>query len=191
MFDIFEQPWTLTGIAVIVLLGFLTFRSIFPEKRHWWQLLLPILLVIVAFSFDFFVKTDLEKVRAVVKTGVKAVEEENCDAIEAIIADNYSDSHHDTKASLMIHCRNELSRSPVEKNKKVGLVIEISPPQATAVLTVLIRFSNDSHIAQNYKPVFLIEVRLHLQKQHDKSWLISRVELIEIDKQPVSWRQVG
>jgi hypothetical protein len=191
MFDIFEQPWTLTVIAVIVLFGLLTFRSIFPEKRRWWQLLLPILLVIVAFSLDFFVKTDLEKVRAVIKAGIKAVEEENCDAIEAIIADDYSDSYHDTKASLMNHCRNELSRSPVEKNKKVSFVIEISPPQATAVLTVLIRFSNDSHIAQNYKAFFLIEVKLHLQKQHDKSWLINRVELIEIDKQPVSWRQVG
>jgi hypothetical protein len=190
MLNIFEQPWTLTVVAVLVLFGLFQFRSIFPEKRHWWQLLLPVFLVFAAFGLDFFVKTDLEKIRAVVQTGIKAVEQENCDAIEKIIADNYSDSHHDSKASLMTHCRDELARSPVEKNKKAGLLIEIKPPQATADLTVWMRFNEAAFIAQNYKALFLIEVRLHLQKQPDKSWLINRVELIEVDKQPMSWRQV-
>lgn len=190
MFNFFEQPWTLTGVAVLVLLALLQFRSIFPEKRHWWQLLLPVFLTAFAFGLDFFVKTDLEKIRAVVQIGIKAVEQENCYAIEAIIAENYSDSHHDTKASLMTHCRDELARSPVEKNKKVSLFIEITSPQATADLTVWMRFNEAAFIAQNYKALFLIEVKLHLQKQPDKSWLINRVELIEVDKQPVSWRQV-
>jgi hypothetical protein len=182
MLNIFEQPWTLTVVAVLVLFGLFQFRSIFPEKRHWWQLLLPVFLVFAAFGLDFFVKTDLEKIRAVVQTGIKAVEQENCDAIDKIIADNYSDSFHDTKASLMTRCRDELARSPVEKNKKAGLLIEIKPPQATADLTVWMRFNEAAFIAQNYKALFLIEVRLHLQKQPDKSWLINRVELIEVDK---------
>jgi hypothetical protein len=190
MLNIFEQPWTLTVVAVLVLFGLFQFRSIFPEKRHWWQLLLPVFLTAFAFGLDFFVKTDLEKIRAVVQTGIKAIEQENCDAIDKIIADNYSDSFHDTKASLMTHCRDELARSPVEKNKKAGLLIEIKPPQATADLTVWMRFNEAAFIAQNYKALFLIEVRLHLQKQPDKSWLINRVELIEVDKQPMSWRQV-
>jgi hypothetical protein len=189
MLNIFEQPWTLTVVAVLVLFGLFQFRSIFPEKRHWWQLPLPVFLTVFAFGLDFFVKTDLEKIRAVIRAGIKAVEQENCDAIERIIADNYSDSHHDTKASLMTHCRDELARSPVEKNKKAGLLIEIKPPQATADLTAWIKFDTASYIAQTYKQLFLIEVKLHLQKQPDKSWLINRVELIEVDKQPMSWRQ--
>ncbi|OHB54544.1 MAG: hypothetical protein A2173_01205 [Planctomycetes bacterium RBG_13_44_8b] len=190
MFNFFEQPWTLTFVAVLVLFGLFQFRSIFPEKRHWWQLLLPVFLAAFAFGLDFFVKTDLEKINAVVQTGIKAVEQENCDAIDRIIADNYSDSYHDTKADLMTHCRSELTRSPVEKNKKAGLFIEITPPQATADLTVWIRFSESGFIAQSYKPLFLIEVKLYLQKQLDKSWKISKVEIIEIDKQSFSWRQV-
>ena len=190
MLDIFEKPWTLLGIAVLVLFGVLTFRSIFPKKRRRRQWLLPALLFFSAFGLDFFVKTDLEKIKAVVKAGIKAVEEENCDAIEAIIADNYSDSYHDNKARLMAHCREELGRSPVEKNKKVSLQIEILPPQATAVLTAWTRFDKASHVAQNYKQLFLIELRLYLQKQHHKRWLISRAELLELDRQPVSWRQI-
>jgi hypothetical protein len=190
MFNFFEQPWTLTVVAVLVLFGLFQFRNIFPEKQRWWQLLLPVFFVTSAFSLDFFVKTDLEKIREVVKTGIKAVEQENCDAIKAIIADNYSDSFHDTKASLLAHCRTEMKRSAVEKNKKASLLIEIKPPQATADLTVWLKFDTASYIAQTYKQLFLIEVKLYLQKQLDKSWLINRAELIEVDKQPVGWRQV-
>jgi len=190
MFNIFEKPWTLIGIAVLVLLGLLQFRSIFTEKRRWWQWLVPALLAVAAFGLDFFVKTDLEKIRAVIKTGIKAVEQENPSGIEAIIADDYSDSYHNTKADLIAHCRKELSRSAVEKNKKANLLIEMSPPQATAVLTVWTRFNKESYIAQNYKQLFLIKVNLYLQKQFEKRWLIYRAELLELDRQPVNWRQI-
>jgi len=190
MFNIFEKPWILLGIAVLVLLGLFQFRSIFTEKRRWWQWLIPASLAVAALGLDFFVKTDLEKIRAVIKTGIKAVEQEDCDAIAAIIADDYSDSYHNTKVDLMAHCRKELSRSPVEKNKKASLLIEMSPPQATAVLTVWTRFAKESYVAQNYKQLFLIEVKLFLQKQHNKRWLINRAELLELDRQPISWRQV-
>jgi len=190
MFNIFEKPWILFGIAVLVLLGLLQFRSIFPEKRRWWQWLIPAFLAISAFGLDFLVKTDLEKINAVIKTSIKAVQQEDCDAIEAIIADNYHDSYHNTKADLMAHCRKEMARPAVEKNKKANLLIDKSGPQATAVLTVWIRFDKDSYAARNYKQLFLAKVRLHLQKQRHKRWLINRVELLELDRQPVNWRNI-
>ena len=190
MFNIFEKPWTLIGIAVLALFGLLQFRSIFTEKRRWWQWLIPAFLAVAALGLDFFVKTDLEKINAVIKTGIKAVQQEDCKAIEAIIADEYRDSYHNTKADLMAHCRKELSRSAVEKNSKANLIIEMSPPQATAVLTVWTRFNKESYIAQNYKQLFLIKVRIDLQKQRNKRWLIHRTELLELDRQPVNWRQI-
>lgn len=194
MLDIFEKPWTLVGVAILVLFGMLTFRSIFPEKRRRWQLLLPLFLAVSAFGLDFAVKTDLEKVKAVIKTGIKAVEQENCNAIETIIADNYSDSYHNTKASLIIHCRNELARSPVEKITKTDLQIEMSPSQVRQncriTLTALVKFDKNSFVAQNYKPYVFIKVNLFLQKQPDKRWVIYSVELLELDKQPVNWRQI-
>jgi hypothetical protein len=190
MFDVFEQPWTLIGAAVLVLFGMLTLRSVFPEKRRRWQLLVPICVAVAAFGLDLLVKTDLEKVNAVIKTGIKAVEEEDVAAIASIIADNYYDSHHKTKQSLIDHARRELSRSTVEKNKKAGLLLEISPPEATAIVMTWLKFAKNAYAAQNYKELFLIKVELHLQKQPDGKWLISRVDLLEIDRQPFSWRQV-
>jgi len=190
MFDIFEQPWTLVGAAVLVLFGMLTFRSFCPEKRHWWQLLVPVFLIAAAFSADLLVQTDLEKINSVIKTAIKAVQQEDCSTIEAVIANNYSDSYHSTKKHFLDHCRRELSKPLVDKGKKTGLLIKISDSNATATLFAVIIFDKNSFISQNYKSFLLVKVRLSLRKQPDKSWLISRIEILELDRQPTSWKGI-
>ncbi len=190
MFNIFEHPWGLITVAIIILLVLLMVRSIFPEKRRWWQWLLPALLAVAAFGFDFLVETDLEKINAVINTAVKAVEEENPDAIEPIISANYGDSYHDTKASLMAYCRIRLSEPLIEKNIKRITSIDISPPKATAIFTMRIVFDERSSVYQNFKQIMLTKLKLDLQKKPDNRWLISRAELLEIDMQPVSWQDI-
>ena len=190
MFDIFEQPWTLLGCSVLFLFGILTYRSFLPEKRHWWQLLLPVLLAGAAFGVDLLVQTDLEKINAVINTCIKAIERESYSEIESIIADNYSDSYHNTKESLMIHCRQRLTPNLVEKHKKRALLIELSTPNATATLFTQMTFDKNSYVYQNYKSFFLTKVELHLQKQPDGTWLINRAEVLELDRQPVNWSHI-
>ncbi len=190
MFDFFEQPYTLIGAAVLVLFGMLTFRSVLPEKRRWWQLLVPVLVAAAAFGLDFAVRTDLEKINAVINTCIKAVEEENCNAIEAVIADDYRDSHHNTKMDLMRHCRTELSKPLVQKSKKRACLVQLSPPKATATLFVTIIFEKDSYIAVNYKAWLMVQARLNFREQGDKTWLINRIEILEIDRQPTNWSNI-
>jgi hypothetical protein len=190
MFDIFEQPWTLVGAAVLILFGLLTFRSFFPEKRRWWQLLIPVFLAVAAFGADMLVQTDTEKINSVIKAAIRAVQQEDCGAIGAVISDNYSDSFHGTKKQLMDRCRRELSQSLVEKGKKTGLLIDISDSNATAVLFAKIFFDKNSYISQNYKSFLLVKARLSLRKQPDKKWLISRIEILELDQQPTSWSRL-
>ncbi len=190
MFDIFEQPWTLVGAAILVLFGILTFRSIFPEKRYWWQWLLPVFMAVTAFGTDYLVQTDLEKINSVINAGIKAVENEDYLTIEAVIAENYSDSLHDSKSSLIAHCRQKLSQNMVEKNKKTGQLITISESNATATVFVLITFAKDSYISQNYLSFLQIKAELYLRKQLDNKWLITRVEIREINRQRVDWSQI-
>ncbi len=190
MFDFFEQPYTLIGAAILVLFGILTFRSVVPEKRHWWQLLLPIIVVVAAFALDMLVQTDLEKINSAINTIVKAVEEENCTAIEAIIAENYQDSFHNTKRHLLTHCRRRLTPSLIEKNKKTASLVELSPPNAIATLFMLTTFDKNSSISVNYKSSLFSKIELRLQKQQDKTWLINRVEILELDRQPAKWSHI-
>jgi hypothetical protein len=190
MWNIFEQPWTLLTAAIIILLVMLIIRSILPEKKHLWQLLLPVLLAASAFALDLLIQTDLEKINALINAGVKAVEQENPDAIEPIISDNYHDSFHNTKNDLMNYCRRRLSEPLVEKNIKRIVTIDIQEKLATAVFTVRIVFDQRSYIYQSYKPIILTKLKLDLQKEPDNNWRITQAELLEIDMQPVNWQDI-
>jgi len=190
MFDFFEQPYTLIGAAVLLLFGILTFRSVVPEKRYWWQLLLPVFVAVAAFGLDMLVQTDLEKINSTINTVIKAVEEENCNAIEAIIAENYRDSYHNTKRHLLTHCRKRLTPSLVAKNKKRASLVELSPPNATATLFMLTTFDKNSSISVNYRSSLYSKIELRFQKQDDKTWLINRAEILELDRQPAKWNDI-
>jgi hypothetical protein len=190
MFNIFEQPYTLIGAAVIVLFVVFTFRSVIPEKRHWWQFLLPVFVAAAGIALDMFVQTDLEKINSVIGTVIKAVQEEDCDSIGAMIAEDYRDSFHNTKWDLMSHCRRKLTGPLVEKNKKTACLVELSPPKATATVFMLTTFDKNSYVTQNYKSFIFFKIELSFQKQPDKTWLISRGELLEIDKQPAKWNDI-
>ena len=190
MFNFFEQPWTLTGAAIIVLFVVLTFRSVWPEKNRWWQWLLPVLVVTTAFGLDALVKTDLEKINAVIKTGMKAIEQEDCNTIEAIIADNYYDSYHNTKEHLITDFKKYLTQNQVKKNKRTGILIKLSPPNATVNLFGVTMLDENSQISQRYKSFFLIKAEIRLRQQSNKNWLISRIEIQEVDRQPINWSYI-
>jgi len=191
MFYIFEQPWTLLIAGILALVVILIAHRIWPGNRRLWQWLIPILLITAGFGLDLLVQTDAEKIKAVIKTGVKAVEEENPDVIEAIISDNYSDSYHPTKEALVSHCRARLSEPLVDKSYKTILEIDISPPTATVIFTVRIVFDKQSYAYQGFKRETFTKTKLDLQKEPGNRWLISRAEILEIDRHPANWKQIG
>ena len=187
MWDVFEQPWTLLGLAVIVLLAVLTIRSVWPEKNRPWQWLLPLGVAGLAFGLDGLVATDLEKIHGVVKAGVRAAEEEDCTALARLIASDYEDSYHKSKEALMSRCRARLKPPAIEKVRKIASDVKITAPQAVVTFTLLMQFDKNSFWAQSYKPSAMVVVQFHLQKQSDKTWLVRRAEVLEVDKMPVNW----
>ncbi len=192
MFDIFEQPWTLLIVAIVVLLIVLIFRAIFPTRHHWWQFAIPVLIAASAFALDLLVKTNSEKIKEVIYTAAKTIEEENPDAIEPLISANYRDSYHNTKTVLMIHCRTKLSEPIIDKNITRILIIEMSPSKtaATAVFTVRIMFDRKSY-AFELKSELWTKIKIDLQKTPDNRWLISRAELLELDHMPATWANIN
>lgn len=190
MFNFFEQPWTLLGAAVLVLFGFLTYRSFRPEKRRWWHLLVPLAIAAVGFGLDFLVTTDLEKIHGTVDALLKAVETEDCEAVARLISPDYSDSRHASREQLLARCRQELDGPTVQVVKSRGKEVELSGSEATVMLNLFFRFEEASRIAKQYKAVALVKVRLHLVRRSDGQWLIDRTEPLEVDVFPVSWRSL-
>ncbi len=188
MWNFFEQPWTLLGAAVIVLLGVLTFRSVWADKQRWWQWLIPLGVAALAFGLDFGVTTDLEKVNRAIAAGIKAGECEDLVAIGRLIAADYEDSYHKSKQALLDHCRARLTPPAISRIRKVGRPkVQPAPSQATAILTMWITFEKESYWAQSYKPNALVVMQLHFRKQPNKTWLLNRAEVLEVDKMPVNW----
>lgn len=188
MWNVFEQPWALLGAAVIVLLAVLTFRSVAPEKKRWWHWLLPLAVAALAVGLDELVATDREKIDEVTAACLTAVETEDCAAIGRLIATDYQDSFHTNKERLLARCRDKLKPPAIESVKKLGTALEISAPKARTIFTMLVKFDKDSYWARSYKPSALVKVEITLAKQPDKSWLIRRIEVLEVDKMPITWR---
>ena len=190
MFNIFEQPWTLLTIAIIADLVLLIVRRILPDKKHWWQLALPVLLAGAAFGLDYLVQTDTEKIKELINTVTQAVEQENADVVETFISSDYRDSHHRTKDHLMRRCRSVLSSPVIEKNVTRIVSIDVQGPKATALFTVRILFDKQSYIYEGFKSQMLTKVEINLQKQPDGTWLISRSEILTIDMRSANWDDI-
>ena len=191
MLNVFEQPWTLVGVAVVVLFGMFTFRSVFPEKRRWWQLLVPVFIGALAFGLDGIVRTDLEKIDIIIAKGIKAVKEEDVRVIESILSERYSDSYHRTKQHLLDHFKRVLSGPLVANHKETGRLVDIKGTEATVVLFTTVTFEKNSHVAQNYVSFLMTKSKLYLQKipgpSGEGKWLIRRIEVLELNRQPANW----
>ena len=187
MLDVFEQPWTLVGIAVIALFVVFTIRSVWPEKRKAWQLGIPLIIAALGFGIDSLVQTDLEKVNMVMRGIMTAARDEDCTALGELISEDYSDSYHASKSQLIAQCRSRLSEPLISKIKISGDLIEMSTPTATATIFGAAHFEPESFVARDYRDFVLFKVRFHFAKQADESWLVNQIEILEIDKQPFNW----
>jgi Holliday junction resolvase-like predicted endonuclease len=193
MWNVFEQPWTMLAAAVVVFLVMQIVCMVISKKRRWLAIgrfALPTFIALLGLGLDYFVQTDLEQIKTLINTSVKAVENEDCSTIEAIIADNYRDSQHNTKKDLLAHCKTEFATNLIARAKKTACLVESSPPTANVALFVMITFDKNSRISQEYKSSIFVKAKLYLQKQPDKSWLINRIEVLEIDKQRVDWKDI-
>lgn len=194
MFDVFEHPWGLLTVAVVVFIIMRIIRAAVPAPKRWFAVAvyaLPAVIAVTAFALDYFVQTDSEEINSVISNLVNAVEKENPNAIEPLISEDYSDSSHNTKENLMRHCRLRLSEPLIDQAIRTIVSMEITPPSAIAVFTVRLVFNAQSDIAQNYMKIILVKVKMNLRKEPDGKWRIIHIELLELNMQPINWQQIG
>ena len=187
MYNIFEKPWTLLIVAIVVLLIIYIIRAFKPEKRQWWHLFIPIMIAISAFVIDIFVETDLENINSIIKSCIKASRNEDADTIDTFIASDYYDSQHQSKQEIMIYCRAIFSEPAVERFVKLNQSIELSSSNATVLIKGFLFFEKESRFYKELKPAMAVKFELGLKKYSNKKWQINRVELLKIDNQTFDW----
>jgi hypothetical protein len=187
MYNIFEKPWTLLIVAIVVLLIIYIIRVFKPGKRQWWHLFIPIMIAISAFAIDTFVETDLENINSIIKSCIKASRNEDADTIDTFIASDYHDSQHQSKQEIMIYCKAIFSEPAVERFVKLNQSIELSSSNATVLIKGFLFFDKESRFYKELKPAMTIKLELGLKKYSNKKWQINRAEILEIDEQTIDW----
>ncbi len=187
--NIFQTPIPLIIVAVVVLMAVTIFRRVRPQRRKWWQLLLPAVVLLSAFGADFLCRTDYEKIDLIIKTAKEAAVAGDIEQIEKMISPDYRDSSHNSRERIVTYCRSVLSRLPAEKIKKRYSIIEISGARAAAELEVAVHLQQESVYAMAGNIVF-VKLKLYFTKTADKKWLVDSSEILEVNKQPWGWKKM-
>lgn len=187
--QIFETPWPALTVALIALAVVVIIRQRWPDKRRWWQLLIPVVLVVGGFGLEHFIETDYEKIESVINSVIQAVIKQDIGRIDRIISPDYSDSRHRSKASLMGYCRDLLARPFVERIKKQQVQIIISAPEAEVELSVRLHLHPQNTYALG-GTIMYVKMKLYLAKTLYGNWLISRTEIITVNNQPMGWQNI-
>jgi hypothetical protein len=184
MTNIYEQPWLLLIVACAAGLIVFTIGRLRPQRQKWWFWLLPVIIALAAFAFDYFIETDSEQVRDVIAGAVKAVEKGKTDVLEPLISEDYRDSFHASKQSLMYHSRAWLEERVIKENVYRVISLDVNSPEATAVFTVRVVLDPRGPIYEYVKMMFF-KIRADFRKEVGK-WRFIRVEILE----PSDWQNI-
>ncbi|MCF7973286.1 MAG: hypothetical protein K9N55_05695 [Phycisphaerae bacterium] len=192
MWNVFEQPWLLTAIAFGLFLLIGTFRSAYPEKVKAWTWGVPALILAAGFGLDYGVQTDHEKVLTTLKQLVQCAQIQDAQGIDRLTAPDYSDSYHRSKTRLLTHIESRFSRPVFEKIKVLSLYVEtLDNGTATAALNTTVIFHPESTVAQVVGRSLIARVTFIVSRQTNGQWLLRNMELVEVNRQPVNWRQAS
>ena len=186
MTNIFQTPWLLLSIALVMLIVVTVVRQNSPKKSLWWLLLLPLVMAILAFGLDYSIKTDFEKVKHTIKCARNAIVAEDADALSTTLSPDYSDCSHKSRKQLVNFMRSFLTTTKINKAPQRGGNLVIDAPKATAENFYRVHVEPNSAYAQA-ATLYFVKVRLHLTKNADAQWLITGCELIELNYQPFHW----
>jgi hypothetical protein len=188
--NIFQTPWLLLTVSVILLGVTAVIRQTWPQKRRWWQIPVFVVLAAAAFGIDYFVKTDYEKVEQVIVNDIKAAIRQDFNGISSTISGEYSDTIHKSKEDFMVACRSILSRVLMEKAVKRRCVITVSSEEASAELIIRIHLKPESQYAA-VSTLMFVEMKISFRKNPDGEWLVRNTEILSVNNQPLNWRQAG
>jgi hypothetical protein len=192
MFDIFEQPWTMLGVAIISMIILFIIRSVYPNKRRWHQLLIPIFIAAFGFGIEYFVKTDLEQINSLIQTGISAIDSRNVQSARNLLSEEYRDSAGHSKEELLAYCDALLKQNLIKSCKQSGVPdIKIqSKTNATVEFNTIIVLEKSGNAELESVPFLKVKVKLDIGKESDKKWRVSKSELEELNNQAVKWSDI-
>lgn len=190
MFNVFESPLLLSLTAVVSVIVIWVMRVARPDKIGWRYSMIPILIMAAAFSLDFFVKTDREKINSALNIAIKAFTLKQIEPISEIVAADYSDPANSSKMMILAYCKALFEIAPVEKISLLSKNLKINGSKAVLTSDAMVKFAPESEITKMGQSLMLVKFRLYFRKTAQKQWLVHSSNILEIDRKAVNWGQV-
>jgi len=182
----YESPWILIIVAVVLFCVIAIFRNAKPEKARWWQLLIPLIVLGAAFAVDYAVKTDNEKITTRIITAKEAVIARDTQTIINMIDDKYLDQARMDKEIISGKCRDILRRPFATKIKINSSFITINGGNATCEINVTVHFDQASDYSE-YGGMAIVSAKIGFVRR-GSDWFISSVVIEKINNsEPPKW----
>ena len=189
MFNIFQSPWPLLVTAVITWMALVILSQSRYEIRRLWQLLIPLAIALAAFGIERLVMTDREKIEDIIVSAKSAAINRQPQVFDLLLSDDYSDILHESKEQMMMFCNRKFSREIAENIITQFSNITINSPTATGNFGFIITLDKDSPYAV-IAGVMSVKATIYFEKAENGNWYIKSSDVTELNKQPVSWKQV-
>ena len=184
---VFENVWLMLTIAGVAMVIVSVIRQDKPEWGHW-PLLVPLVIVGLAFGLDALVKTDTEAVNEIISTCKQAAVNGDAKTFMTFISPHYSDRSHRDKSELRATAQHVLGKASIKKIKTQSHVLTMDSGTAESQLSVVVHLNNDSQYAAAGSLVF-VGMELSYEKI-EKKWFINRAEIISVNNHPMNWSDV-
>ena len=187
--NIFQSPLPVLIVSLVLLAVLAIVRQVQPDRCSRGLLILPFAIAIAGFAVEYLVKTDYEKIEAVIDRSINGAIDGDVAEIARTLSGDYSDRTHDSKRDMLRRCSIFFANTTIDKVSKRYNRIAISGSEATAELRVRVHLEMRHEYMAGAGLVF-VNLEYHFAKTPGGNWLIDRIEPVSVNDQPFGWKSV-
>ena len=182
----YESPLILIIVAVAVFCIITILRNFFPDKRRWWQFLIPVAVLVAAFAIDYFVETDREKVEARILEARAAVLALQPQVVIGMLDIDYIGQHGYDRQAVARKSQQHFSRPFAKKIRINHNEITVDGDKAVSDLNTTVHFEESTQAGQ-YIPLAVIQAKIGFVRRNDE-WFVESVHIEKVNnKEPPRW----
>lgn len=187
MWNIFENCWLLLTLSGFLLVAASIYRQVKPEHGHK-PLLLPLVVIVLAFALDAAVRTDYEYIEYIMDSCKKAAVQSDAKGILRFVSPNYSDSAHRNKMQLESAAEHIIKAAAITKVRAQSHTITLNGKTAQSQFEAAVHMNANNQYTSGVSLVF-VGLKFDYEKI-GKEWFIKRAEVSSVNYQPMDWGNV-
>ncbi len=188
MRNLYEDPWLMLIVGIVVLIIGVWIRNTVSEKKGLWLILAGVLSAAGGFGLDYAVATDYEQVQTVIYTCRDATIARDIRMITPLISPSYQDPVHFNRDVFIANIDNVFKTAAISKIKFQEMTVNLfGAAGRVAIKAAVFLDPNSSYAAAG--GLFFVEMSVDLRKDNHQ-WKIAGAEVETINNDRVNWKAV-